>query len=336
MKEIVLMQVKTQKKGMDVELRLNLENYDKLAQFQVPETGETARVRLKHWSDEGTVIGYGIIGGKNLRIRVGIALADWKMFDEKCSAVKAEHFAQAEKLKVVAFIYQMGCDAPSAWEFEYEENDFPYDAMEHRSRMDKRLIKVARKLDLNKLAKEYGAQQLEATYSTHYGLRFEGRALDRLMVDLQKGEADIVARKAKEAAARKERDEEREEAKKEFDVSVIRVSYKQGGEGGPDPFADVILTDPVTGESGKFCCRNIFDFGYVVNPEGGGLNRSVESLLERAENEEEREFFQNYPTETGRIWELPGENQWRAVTDFEIRALKYLSRFSPIERGIRM
>lgn len=169
MKEIILMQVKTQK-GVEVELRLNLEKharYEKLAQFQVSATGETVRVRLRHWSDEGGVVGYGTLDGKHQRIGVGITLADWEMFEEKCSAVKAEHFAQAEKFKVVAFIYQMGCDAPSAWEFEYEENDLPYDAVEHRSRMDKRLIKVARKLDLEKLAKEYGAQELEATYSTY-------------------------------------------------------------------------------------------------------------------------------------------------------------------------
>ena len=154
--------------------------------------------------------------------------------------------------------------------------------------------------------------------------------------DLQTFQA---ARKRLEAA----KEAEREKARKEFRVEILEKSTVSGGEGGPDPYAKVRITDPATGESKVFRCRNIFDFGFVVNPEGGGLAHNVEALISRnpatfGTEEQKEEYRRTHPTKTGWGWKrdfLDGEN-WIEMTDFEIRAVKYLHRFSPINTHIRM
>jgi len=113
-----------------------------------------------------------------------------------------------------------------------------------------------------------------------------------------------------------------EEEKKTMVVEIIKQGYTQGEE--KDPYAKVKITNPITNESAQFMCRNIFDFGYVVNPDfpivkgmepGGMLNK------------------ENY-------WEtFESEKGWypiRKATEFEIKAVKYLHKFPPIYLGIRM
>lgn len=140
-----------------------------------------------------------------------------------------------------------------------------------------------------------------------------------------------------------EQKREREQAQKEFTVEILKIDTRAGGEGGPDPSARVKITDPKTGKSAIFSCRNIFDFGYVVNREGGGLLSNVEAMIRDNPiffnaKEKQTEYRETHPTKTGWGWDrdfLDGPN-WIEATDFEIRAVKYLGRFSPIETGIRM
>jgi len=108
-------------------------------------------------------------------------------------------------------------------------------------------------------------------------------------------------------------------------VTVLRTGMEDGGDG-PDHFADVEITDPTTGETGRFQCRNLFDFGYVVNPmyplapgrKPGGLARR---------------------TGAGWAWDDFDGCEWlsvRPMTDFEARAIEYLHRFPPIGIGVRL
>ena len=80
------------------------------------------------------------------------------------------------------------------------------------------------------------------------------------------------------------------------------------------------MTDNVTGESLEFWCRNIFDFGYVINPNYEVVEGADGALA----------------TKDG--WEI-FEKGWRAareMTEFEKKCVKYLSEFPPVSSGIRM
>jgi hypothetical protein len=105
---------------------------------------------------------------------------------------------------------------------------------------------------------------------------------------------------------------------------ILHFEKGTPGEGGIDPSALVRLTDPITGESLKFNCRNIFDFGYVVNPnypvaeghEPGGFNHNG--------------YWQDFDTKKCGWYSV------RELTPFEKRCIDYLTEFPPIYSGIRM
>ena len=78
------------------------------------------------------------------------------------------------------------------------------------------------------------------------------------------------------------KEKEKIEQQREAERRTMKVEILSKGSHG-DPYADVRITDPETGESAEFSCNNIFDFGYVVNPnyplmdgmEIGGLQYKV-------------------------------------------------------------
>jgi len=132
-------------------------------------------------------------------------------------------------------------------------------------------------------------------------------------------EVEAAAKKAAEDAARAA-----------MNVRVLRTGKEDVGDG-PDHFAEVEVTDPATGESARFRCRNVFDFGYVVNPmyplapgrDPGGLPKRIKSawVWEDFEMDEDGDL---------------GWVQVRSMTGFEIHAIEYLNRFPPIGTDIRM
>jgi len=107
---------------------------------------------------------------------------------------------------------------------------------------------------------------------------------------------------------------ERLRARKEFKMEIVTVRKGCGGEGGVDPHAIVRLTKG--GISRKYHCRNIFDFGFVVNPDipGGGI-------LLRLENGQ---------------WAWDRKKGYKIADEFDVSAVTYLRRFSPISTEIRM
>ena len=136
---------------------------------------------------------------------------------------------------------------------------------------------------------------------------------------------------------------ERNKAKQAFEVTILSRSTRAGGEDSPDPYAKVRITDPQRKESAIFICRNIFDFGYVINPAGGGLATNVDNMIKGNPatfntDEKKREYRADHPTKTGWGWDRDFSEgpDWVEMTDFEIRAIKYLNRFSPISTDIRM
>ena len=142
---------------------------------------------------------------------------------------------------------------------------------------------------------------------------------------------------------------ETEQAKKEFDVKILKISTISGGEGGPGPYAKIKITDNESKEEAIFNCRNIFDFGYVINPVDGGTANIDEDTIavnyDTTEDEAKRleHFFGKRPRPTGWGWKsnfegddwTPKGDNWTPMTGFEIRAINYLNRFSPIQTDMR-
>lgn len=131
---------------------------------------------------------------------------------------------------------------------------------------------------------------------------------------IEKRATEVVSEWFVERARAQEEKEGREEDRKEMTVEILKEGVFQNEE--PDPYAEVRVTDPQTGEFGVFLCRNIFDVGYGVNRigEGGGLpiRKNGEWIWSRHEEED-----------------VP-------MSDFEVRAVDYLNRFPPISKSIRM
>lgn len=93
-------------------------------------------------------------------------------------------------------------------------------------------------------------------------------------------------------------------------VSVQKGKVKESrGSDGDDLEQDITITMK-SGKSYRFCARNIFDFGYVLNPSylpGGGLLMNIESFIENNPanfntNEKKEQYRSEHPTETGWIW----------------------------------
>lgn len=118
---------------------------------------------------------------------------------------------------------------------------------------------------------------------------------------------------------------EREKATLEFEATMRVEILKRGisDDEDRDSYAEVKITDVKTGEQAEFTCRNIFDFGYVVNP--------AYSIAEGYDpgGFEDKGFWMH--NQGGK-----GFSKIRELTDFEKKALKYLETFSPISADLRM
>lgn len=90
---------------------------------------------------------------------------------------------------------------------------------------------------------------------------------------------------------------------------------------GVDPFVHVEVADHETGEKACFSCRNIFDFGYVVNP-----LYSVAKGYEPGGTCIKREDGWYWSTMQGMV----------KMTEFEVKAVSYLMENPPIDNDIRM
>ena len=151
----------------------------------------------------------------------------------------------------------------------------------------------------------------EAFHKFDYTDALKGKIVS-ILEDLR---TDLILYRKIEAAHEKAREIETAHAEKEFTVKILASHKGYGGEDGVDPYAKVEITDPNTYEKDIYHCRNIFDFGHVVNRSGGGL----------LSKDEAGEWFWD-------LWKKPNV----PATDFDVRAVKYLTRFSPIPTGIRM
>lgn len=287
--------------GTEVTLSID-DKYQIEAEFM--NNGEKIKLFIDGWNalqnkknnEPDGIYGYGFVGGKRLRIGLSIPKEDWNFIYQKALDKQNEDRERALALDTAGFIYKMGCDTESVWKFEYEENDLPFNALYSRMQQDEKLIELIKKIDIDEIAKKYNAESIPGDMSIYYGWHFTGKAFDALMKKANELLIENQAQKNRQREKEKRIAEMREAARKELSVEIIEASHRSGGECGPDPYAKVRVTDPSTSESATFTCRNIFDFGYVINTEDGG----------------------------------------KTMTDFEVRVYNYLLKFPPIDPNIRI
>lgn len=104
--------------------------------------------------------------------------------------------------------------------------------------------------------------------------------------------------------------------------NTLKLTVLNSGKNDDDIYADIEIEDPITNDKLKFCCRNIFDFGYVVNPSyeiTGGISGGLRS----------GDMWQTF--KTGEGW-----TDVRELTEFEKKCVDYLNEFPPIHTHIRL
>jgi len=144
---------------------------------------------------------------------------------------------------------------------------------------------------------------------------------NKILKAKQQKEAEQQAEQEQQEKAERER---KEAIKASLNCEILQQIEGVGGEGGIDPSALVRLTDPETGESLEFICRNIFDFGYVINPnysiapghDNGGLDGNGK--------------WRDFDVTKGGWYDV------REMTDFEKRCMTYLRELPPVCNKIRM
>lgn len=137
-------------------------------------------------------------------------------------------------------------------------------------------------------------------------------------------ETELARRRAAEEAARREeeaRKAEREARRRSMTVTVLKRRTVPGSDG-PDHEAVVEITDPTTNEKGRFVCRDLFDVGYVINPDYAVQPGSEPGGI-AVRHRNGRLWWQRYDADRG--WYYV-----RALTPFEERAVRYLTEFPPV------
>ncbi|BCV23261.1 hypothetical protein [Gelria sp. Kuro-4] len=108
-------------------------------------------------------------------------------------------------------------------------------------------------------------------------------------------------------------------------VEVLKRYTVDGGDG--RDIVAIVVVSWEDGESLQFACRNIFDFGYVINPKYKVAPGLEEGGMCREHNEEKW------------WWYFDCERGWypvRPLTEHEKEALQYLYEHPPVYAGIRM
>lgn len=154
--------------------------------------------------------------------------------------------------------------------------------------------------------------------SKAFNLKFStenNNIVDRFDMKLE----DIIDMKAVEAKIKK--DKERKDFADSMTVEILKTNVDKCNEDG-DVYAYVKITDKQTSTSLKFVCRNVFDFGYFINPDyeiAPGIRGGISN----------EGYWQTFKDGEGWV-------NVRKLTEIEEKALKYLNTFPPIDNDIRL
>lgn len=169
-----------------------------------------------------------------------------------------------------------------------------------------------------------------AEYVDGWGYHVADAAVKALGKEFTYSQAVEYTRPAREAAEAQKAAAEKKAAEKEARRASMKVEILEKGNFGKgedsEVYANVEITDPATGESAKFACRNVFDVGYVINPlyaVSEGVKPGGVAVRGHWETFRDDENFTGWITA-------------RPLTPFEKKALDYLREFPPVYAGIRM
>lgn len=161
------------------------------------------------YEDVVGVLGQIRIKGKSQPACITIPKEIWDKAEAEAKAQEDVLTSEAMGLNIVGFEYIMGCDAPSQYQFIYEENDLPFSYRYKRIEADQLIIKGIKALsNLQELAKEWGAESLPATGTSWGGYRFTRDQTQGLIAlataeqeRRQKAEAEILVEEEARKAA---------------------------------------------------------------------------------------------------------------------------------------
>ena len=200
-------------------------------------------------------------------------------------------------LEPIGFRHSIGCDGPSSYDWLFPPGT-PNPLWDRKTRelAEEReaIRKHLRGEDFQRIAEATGSESIPANLGSYGGWKFGPAGLAALRTLARERQAEKAAATARKRVEREQAEAEKRAQYADLECTVIRRGTSRGEE--DDPYALVEVTSKETGEKLQFTCRNIFDFGYVVNPDGGV----------------------------------------RPLTAFEAHALAYLYDYPPLDDQIRM
>lgn len=261
-----------------------------------------------------------------------------------CEADAKAKVEVAKNLTVIGFEFTAGCDSADTYRFEYAEK---YDWNTHydlvRSGEIEDLESMVRSLGWKQLADFRDAhphESLPATGMSYGGWRVDAATANKLIEIARQAKAEKQA-KVEAARAEKQAKDAAQTHEIMSKVKAVRVgSVKLKSDFDYDANREdiepscVIEVDGLDGATRKYHARNIFDFGLVVNPKGGGLCHKVHDDAHDAMNAECDCNACSHPTG----WVLSVyEGDSRDMTQPEIDCFRAACHAVPDRlRGIRM
>lgn len=180
------MKVETKTKtGIDVTLRIN--GYDIFADTNIPQLGGKISIMIDGWrSDKKAVMGKIWYTKEDVTVGLTIPEEDYRKVEIVVNEKKAADVEKAKSLSIIGLKYEIGCDNPSNYSLIYEDNDLLFQAMTERYKIDEKLIAELKKMDLNAFGKRYGAERIEATFTTYGGYSFNTEQFEIIRSEMKK------------------------------------------------------------------------------------------------------------------------------------------------------
>lgn len=289
------------KKGIkfEIEMENKVDQYGQLG-FKFKTNGKEWK-RGKDYKD-GKLCFYGNVEiVKGLKV-AGVMLEDKNLVEQlnayKTEAIQARK-AEEERIKNLRpekVRFAIGGDSHKVYVVADIETE--YQDMYTQPAIIERLEKEMNK-DWNKV---WDAMKVARRLDLHTGLYTET------------GWYEIELEKLVEMFIEEEKKKEKKQVSKEqftMEMEIIKQGYIPGSE--DEYYALVKVIDTATGESVKLYCRNIFDFGFVINPaDKAGLAIKKDGRW---------------------VWD---DGKIKEMTELAARAVEWVHKHPPISKAIRM
>ena len=102
------------------------------------------------------------------------------MADKGKARREAEKRKKAAEAKIIGFLFERGCDIADTWQFLY---NVPIEITKYRD--DDELLEAVKKLDIDKIANEVGAEKLDPAGFRYYGWQFNEEQVQVLIEEAQ-------------------------------------------------------------------------------------------------------------------------------------------------------